>query len=74
MEPVEPVQRNIYQSNTYQKDLSCLHFVNEPRVIGKSKKLYILQNIVSLTQIDLLDEIMVIVCAIINLNKSIVAT
>ena len=27
-----PVQINIYQSNTYRKDLSCLHLDNEPRV------------------------------------------
>ena len=32
MEPVEPVQKNIYQSNTYRTDLSWLHFDNEPRV------------------------------------------
>ena len=32
MEPVEPVQTNIYQSNTYRKDLSWLHFSDEPRV------------------------------------------
>ena len=32
MEPVEPVQMNIYHSNTYRKDLSWLHFDNEPRV------------------------------------------
>ena len=32
MEPVELVQMNIYQSNTYRKDLSQLHFNNEPRV------------------------------------------
>ena len=32
MEPVEPVQMNIYQSNTYRKDLSWLHFDDEPRV------------------------------------------
>ena len=32
-EPVEPVQMNIYQSNTYRNDLiSLLHFDNEPRV------------------------------------------
>ena len=35
MEPVEPVQKNIYQSNTYRKDLSWPHFVNEPRVQDK---------------------------------------
>ena len=32
MEPVEPVQMNIYQSNTYKKDLSWLHFDDEPKV------------------------------------------
>ena len=32
MEPVEPVQMNIYQSNTYKKDLSWLHFGNKLRV------------------------------------------
>ena len=32
MEPVEPVQMNIYQSNTYKKDLSWLHFDDEQRV------------------------------------------
>ena len=32
VEPAEPVQMNIYQSNTYRKDLSWLHFDNYPRV------------------------------------------
>ena len=32
MEPVEPVLKNIYQSNTYRKDLSWPHFDDEPRV------------------------------------------
>ena len=31
-EPVEPVQMNIYQNNTYRKDLNWLHFDDEPRV------------------------------------------
>ena len=31
-EAVEPVQMNIYQSNTYRKDLRWLHFDDEPRV------------------------------------------
>ena len=35
VEPVEPVQKNIYQSNTYRKDLSWPHFDNEPRVQEK---------------------------------------
>ena len=32
VEPVEPVQMNIYQSNNYRKDLSWLHFSNQPRI------------------------------------------
>ena len=32
VEPVEPVQMNIYQSKTYRKDLSWLHFQDELRV------------------------------------------
>ena len=32
LEPVEPALKNIYQSNTYKKDLSWPHFEDEPRV------------------------------------------
>ena len=32
MGPVEPVQMKACQSNTYTKDLSWLHFDDEPRV------------------------------------------
>ena len=32
VEPTEPVQINIYSSNTYRKDLSWLHFDDERRV------------------------------------------
>ena len=42
-------------------------------VIGQGAKFCMLQNTVSFTQLDSLDYIMVIVCAIINLNKSIVS-
>ena len=31
VEPVEPLQRNIYQINIYRKSLSWLHFEDEPR-------------------------------------------
>ena len=31
-EPVEPVPKNIYQSNTYRKNLSWLYFDNEAKV------------------------------------------
>ena len=37
MEPVEPVQMNIHQSNTYRKDLR-LHFDDEPRVQEKQQE------------------------------------
>ena len=30
MEPVEPVQMNIYQSNSYRKNLSWLYFDDAP--------------------------------------------
>ena len=33
--PVESVLKNIYQSNTYRKDLSWPHFDDEPRVPEK---------------------------------------
>ena len=32
VEPVDPVQMNIYQNNTYRKDLRWSHFDDEPRV------------------------------------------
>ena len=32
VEPVEPVKMNIYQSNTYRKDLIWLHLDDEPSV------------------------------------------
>ena len=38
VEPVEPVQMNIYQSNNYRKDFSWLHFGNEPRVQERQVK------------------------------------
>ena len=31
VEPVQPVQKDINQSNTHRKDLSWLHFEDEPR-------------------------------------------
>ena len=37
MEPVELVLKNIYQSNTYTKDLSWSHFDNEPRIHEKQQ-------------------------------------
>ena len=37
MEPVEPVLKNIYHSNTNRKDLSWPHFNDDPRVQEKQK-------------------------------------
>ena len=37
VEPVGPVLKNIYQSNTYRIDLSWPHFENEPRVQEKEQ-------------------------------------
>ena len=37
MEPVEPVLKNIYQSNIYRKDLRRPHFDDEPRVQEKQQ-------------------------------------
>ena len=37
MEPVEPVSKNIYQSNTYRKDLSWSYFDDESRVQEKQQ-------------------------------------
>ena len=31
MQPVEPVQMNIYKSNTYRKELNWQHSDDEPR-------------------------------------------
>ena len=49
MEPVQPVQMNIYKSNTDRIDLGWLHFDEEPKVQGKQQVLdtcfYSLYNI-----------------------------
>ena len=37
VEPIEPAQMNIYQSKTCRKDLTCLHFDNEPNVQGRQQ-------------------------------------
>ena len=37
VEPVEPFLKNIYQSNTYRKDLSWPYFDDEPRVQEKQQ-------------------------------------
>ena len=37
MQSIKPVLKNIYQSNTYRKDLSWPHFDDEPRVQEKQQ-------------------------------------
>ena len=37
MEPVEPVLKNIYQSNTYGKDLGWPYFSDDPKVKEKQQ-------------------------------------
>ena len=37
VEPVKPVLKNIYQNNTYRKDLSWPHFDNEARAQEKQQ-------------------------------------
>ena len=37
VDPVEPAQMNIYQSNTYRKDLDWLYFNNEPKFQGSQQ-------------------------------------
>ena len=40
--------------------------------IGRIKKVRLLQTTLPLTQVDLLDGIMVIVCGLVNMNNSVV--
>ena len=42
------------------------------RVIGRIQKFRLLQTTLPLTQVDLLDDIMVIVCGLVNMNNSVV--
>ena len=53
--PVQPVQMNIYQSNTYRRDLSWLHLHDEPGVQErqevKDQKFYLHLDFCSLSNI-----------------------
>ena len=42
------------------------------RVIGQLKKFRILQATVPISQVDLLDHVMIVISALVNLNKSVV--
>ena len=53
MKPVEPVLKNLDQSNTYRKDLGWPYFDDEPRVHKKAAK--ILQRLVVLGTLKMPD-------------------
>ena len=46
--------------------------IHVERVIGRIKKVRLLQTTLPLTQVDLLGDIMVIVCGLVNMNNSVV--
>ena len=46
--------------------------IHVERVIGQLKKFRILQSTIPISQVDLLNDVMVVVAAIVNLNKSVV--
>ena len=46
--------------------------IHVERVIGRMRKFHILQSIIPVTQVDMLDEIMVIIASIVNINHSVV--
>ena len=53
------------------KQLSSVR-IHMKRVIGRIKKFRLLQTTLPLTQVDLLDHIMVTVCGLVNINNSVV--
>ena len=48
----------------------CIHV---ERVIGRTKKFKILNSIILIKMVDLLDSVMVVICALVNLNNSVVS-
>ena len=46
VEPFEPIQMKVYQKHTYRKNLSWLHFDDEPRV-KERKQVNYLQSYIS---------------------------
>ena len=47
--------------------------IHVERVIGCLKKFQILQRTIPISQVELLDNVMVVVSALVNLNKSVVS-
>ena len=48
----------------------CIHV---ERVIGRTKKFKIWNSIIPIKMVDLLDSVMVVICALVNLNNSAVS-
>lgn len=48
--------------------------IHVERVIGRLKDYQILQTIVPISQVDLIDDMMTVICGAINLNKSVVGS
>ncbi len=51
----------------------CNVRIHIERVIGQLKKFRLLQNTVPISQVDLLDNAMIVICALVNLRKSVVS-
>lgn len=47
--------------------------IHVERVIGRLRKFRILQSIIPISQIDLIDSVMSVICVLVNINKSVVA-
>ena len=55
---------------------SCKIFnarIHVERVIGRTKQFKILNSIIPIKMVDLLDSVMVVICALVNLNNSVVS-
>ena len=47
--------------------------IHVERVIGRLKHLRILQSIIPISRVDLIDDIMAVICGAVNLNESVVS-
>ena len=47
--------------------------IHVERVIGRTKKFKILNSIIPFKMVDLLDSAMAVICALVNLNNSVVS-
>ena len=54
------------------RKISNFH-IHVERVIGQTKKIKILNSIIPIKMVDLLDSVMVVICALVNLNNRVVS-